>query len=123
MGATSRIHVKRSRGAMPERTRRTTPATSSARGSRWAVGTMCFRDAALRANAQGGPEVAQQRDRREVGEPAGARVLGRHVLDLDLQRAELALDAYPVRVEGQPGHRVDFRPRLLRPDAGQREGG
>src|SRR6266446_2235739 len=68
-------------------------------------------------------EVAEQRDRREVGEPSGARVLRRHVLDLDLQRAELALHPDPVRVEGEPGHRVDLRPRLLRSNAGQRERG
>src|SRR5467141_1938538 len=73
--------------------------------------------------AQGRAEVAEQRDRREVGESSGARVLRRHVLDLDLQRAELALHANPVRVEGEPGYRVDLRPRLLRSDAGQRERG
>src|SRR6266850_6131641 len=73
--------------------------------------------------AERGAEVAEQRDRREVGEPSGARVLRRHVLDQDLQRAELALHADPVRVEGEPGYRVDLRPRFLRSDAGQRERG
>src|ERR1700682_1093614 len=38
----------------------------------------------LGPHPQGGAEVAEQRDRREVGEPSGARVLRRHVLDLDL---------------------------------------
>src|SRR5207245_8531761 len=51
----------------------------------------------LRPYSQRRAEVAEQRDRREVGEASGARVLRRHVLDLDVQRTELAVHPDSVR--------------------------
>src|SRR6266403_901745 len=94
------------------------------RSERWGVwGAISGPPISLGPYAQGRAEVAEQRDRPEVGEPSWARVLRRHVLDRDLQRAELALPADPVRVEGAPGYRVDLRPCPLRSDAGQRERG
>ena len=59
---------KRSQAAVPGQERRAEPETSAARSG---------------ARAQGGAEVAEQGDGREVGEPARAGVLGRDVLDLD----------------------------------------
>src|SRR5205809_1113643 len=76
--------------------------------------------ATSRPDAERGAEVAQQRDRGEVRELAGARVLRRDVLDLHAETAELALDRHAMDVAGQAGHRVDLDARALRADAGQR---
>src|SRR5574341_2526841 len=74
-------------------------------------------------DTEGGRQASQQRDRRQVGELAGARILGGDVLDLDREPAELALDRDPVLVHllGRRGEDLDAR--LVGADAGERQRG
>src|SRR6266545_3140132 len=69
-----------------------------------------------------GAELAQHGDRREIGELAGPRVLGGHVLDLDPEAAELALDGDAVLVLVQPrdGKELDACPLGAETGEGER---
>src|SRR6266581_1822262 len=70
-------------------------------------------------DAKRGAELAKERDGRKVGEPAGTRVLGGDVLDLDPETAELALDGDAVMIHRLRGRGVDLDACLLGADAGE----
>src|SRR5258705_1514348 len=65
------------------------------------------------------PQLPEHGDGREVGELPRARIFRWHVLDLDGETPEVALDGDAMLIALLAGPRVDLDPRLLRPDAGR----
>src|SRR5262249_52186566 len=115
------------RAETPTASRGTSTRTGAARWRRCWTGTRPSRPAAARAasgsDAQGGGKIAQERDRREVRQLPGSRILRRYVLDLDRQPPELALHRDSMTVQGPLGRREDPDLRLLGSDTGQRQRG